>query len=106
MKYSSKMTGKKAPKVDGNVRRTFAKHVRELLDARYKDDPNKPKALTTAAGISLSSVQRALSGETAPTLDTVEAMAGALRVEPYRLIQARNNGPVEVANPTRRSATN
>jgi transcriptional regulator with XRE-family HTH domain len=100
------MTGRKAPKVDGNVRKTFAKHVRELLDVRFKDDPNKPKSLSKAAGISLSSVQRALSGDTAPTLDTVEAIASALRVEPHRLIHDRGNDSVEVLSPIKRSATN
>ena len=106
MKYSSNMTGKKAPKANGKVCRTFAAHVRELLDVRFKGDPNKPKALSIAASISLSSVQRAISGDAAPTLDTVEAIASALRVDPYKLVQARNHGPAEVASPTRRSATN
>lgn len=106
MKYCYDMTGKKAPKVNGAVRKAFAKHVRELLASKYKDSPNKPMALANDAGISLSSVQRAISGDAAPTLDTVEAIACALRVEPYRLIQTRNNGPAEAVNPIRRSATN
>lgn len=85
-KYSFAMTGKKAPKVDGNARKTFADNAKRLMEARYQLSSNKPKALANEAGISLSSVQRAISGDTAPTLDTVEAIANALRVSPSSLL--------------------
>jgi transcriptional regulator with XRE-family HTH domain len=80
------MTGK-TTKVSGAVRRAFADNVTRVLNVRFPLSPNKPKALATAAGISLSSVQRALSGHTAPTLDTVEAISTALRVDPAELIR-------------------
>ena len=79
------MTGKKT-KVNGVVRRAFADNVNRLLLSRFPLSANRPKALAVAAGISLSSVQRAISGETAPTLDTVEAISVALRVTPSTLL--------------------
>lgn len=80
------MTGKKAPKVSGNLRRTFAENVKKMMEVAYPLSRNKPMSLARAAGISLSSVQRAISGETAPTLDTVEAISIALRVDPSDLL--------------------
>ena len=79
------MTGKKT-KVNGIIRRAFAENVNRLLVTRFPLSANRPKSLAKAAGISLSSVQRAISGETAPTLDTVEAIATALRVEAFELL--------------------
>lgn len=57
-----------------------------MMEVAYPLSRNKPMSLARAAGISLSSVQRAISGETAPTLDTVEAISIALRVDPSDLL--------------------
>lgn len=84
--YLFSMTGKK-PKSPGIVRRAFAENVHRLMSVRFPLSPNKPKNLAAVAGISLSSVQRAISGETAPTLDTVEVIAMALRVSPSDLLR-------------------
>lgn len=92
------MTGKKI-KVNGLVRRAFADNVHRLMALRYPLSANKPKSLAAAAGISLSSVQRAISGETAPTLDTVEAISIALRVAPHDLLRV-------AAGERRRTGTN
>jgi hypothetical protein len=97
--YFSDMTGKKPPKATGRVRRAFAQNVRGLLDDRFSGSANKPKALSVLAGISLSSVQRAVSGETSPTLDTVEAIADALQIEPHKLIQPANHDTVKIGGP-------
>lgn len=100
MKYFHVMTGKNPPKATGRVRRAFAANVRALVDVRFAGSTNKPKSLAVTAGISLSSVQRALSGETSPTPDTVEAIADALHVDPHKLIQPTNHDQVKIANPT------
>lgn len=83
--YLDFMTGKKV-KVSGEVRRVFAENVMRLMFDRFPLSTNRYKALALAAGISLSSVQRATSGETAPNLDTVEAIAAALKVSPSSLL--------------------
>lgn len=88
--YFCRMTGKKAPKSNGRLKSAFADNVKLLMDTRYPLSPNKPRSLAKDAGISLSSVQRAISGETAPTLDTVEAIADALRVDATYLITNHN----------------
>lgn len=88
MKYIFLMTGKRIPKAGGKLKRSFAENVRSMMDAVYSTSSNKPKSLTKDAGISLSSVQRALSGETAPNLDTVEAIAEAFRVQPNELLRS------------------
>ena len=99
------MTGKKAPKVSGNLRRTFAENVKQMMEVAYPLSRNKPMSLARAAGISLSSVQRATSGETAPNLDTVEAIATALRITAYQLMI--EHGPEGIVQrPPKRTGTN
>jgi DNA-binding phage protein len=88
------MAERNAPKVDGTTRDVFSKNVRHLMDERYSTSQNKPMSLAKDAGISLSSVQRALSGETASNLDTLEAIAFALDVAPAELLSIRRlKGP-------------
>lgn len=53
----------------------LAANVKRLMDSKYESSRNRPMSLAKDATVSLSSVQRALSGETAPTLDTLEAFA-------------------------------
>lgn len=89
MIYFYEMTGKK-PRGPGELKRTFAENVRRLMDQKYILSPNKPKSLAMDAGITLSSVQRALGGETSPTLDTVEVIASALDAKPESMLVKKN----------------
>lgn len=79
------MTGKKI-KVAGDARATFADNLKRLIAVHYATSTNKPKSLASDAGVTLSTVQRALSAETAPTLDTVEAISKAFGLEPYQTL--------------------
>lgn len=85
-RYSSSMTGKKI-KAKGIARAVFAQNVKQLMELRYPLGRNKPKSLAIEAGVSLSTVQRAIGGETAPTLDTVEAIADVFKISPARMLQ-------------------
>lgn len=86
VKYILKMAGKRTPKSSGHLKRVFAENVRELMELRFEHSTNKPMAMAKTVGITLSSVQRVIGGETAPTLDTVEAIAEKLKVEVITLL--------------------
>lgn len=83
---------KKTPKVAGFMRHIVADNIRQLMNARFKESGNKPKALSLATGkpgeggLSLSTVQRILAEETGATLDNLEAIADALDVSLYQLL--------------------
>lgn len=79
------MTGKKV-KAAGVARRIFSENVRRLMEVHFRESPNKPKALALAAGVTLSTIQRALSEENAQTLDTVEAIALAFKLQPHQML--------------------
>lgn len=72
--YPCNMSGK-SNKPIGTKKIALAANVKSLMDMAYAESRNRPKDLAKNAGISLSSVQCAISGETAPTLDTLEALA-------------------------------
>lgn len=76
----------KKPKVPAAAMRVvLAENVHNLMRLSFKEKGNKPLALSKAAGISLSSVQRMLSGETGATLDNIHAVAEVLDVAMYQL---------------------
>lgn len=81
------MTRTKPTLSKGDYKKIFAESVKDLMEIKYETSSNKPKALAKDAGISLSSVQRAISGETAPNLDTVEAIVNALGSSPATMLQ-------------------
>ena len=83
------MTGKRPPKSSGNLKRVFALNVKDLMESRFKLSPNKPMAMAKTVGITLSSIQRVLSGESAPTLDTVEAIAERMKVSVTGLLSEK-----------------
>ena len=83
-----RMTGKNV-KVQGIAKSIFADNIRRLMDERYSLSSNKPKSLAVDAGVTLSTIQRVLSEENAPTLDTVEAISGAFGLSPYQLLVAK-----------------
>lgn len=102
--YSIPMTGKK-PKVRGLAKAVFAQNVKHLLEKHYPNSRNRPRSLADDAGISLSSVQRALSGETAPTLDTLEAIAGVFKVTFSQLLEPGFGNSEKIEAPIWRTGT-
>jgi hypothetical protein len=76
----------KRPKYVGFMRVMLAQNVRQLIDRHYKDSDNKPKALSKATGLSLSSVQRVLSAETGASIDTIEVIANVFELSAYQLV--------------------
>lgn len=68
------------------MREVLAQNINRLMAQRYKESSNRPLALSKAAGVSLSSVQRTLSRETGATVDTVEAFARVFGLSPYQLL--------------------
>lgn len=91
----------KKPKVAGQLRYVFAANVRALVDARFKDSRNKPMDLSKAAKVSFSTAQRILSAETGPDMETVESVANAFRIDPYRLLLPEIVSPAERRAPAR-----
>ena len=97
------MTGKKV-KVAEVARGIFASNVKRLMEVRFSESPNKPRALAVLSGVTLSTIQRALSAENASTLDTVEAIATAFNLLPHQMLV--ENIPVESRSPSRLSLGN
>ena len=84
---SKPMKGKpKKRKVGGDVRKTLAENIRELLQERYASSANRPKDLAKDAGVTLSTVQRMMKAETGASVDNIETVAEALGFEPYMLL--------------------
>lgn len=73
---------------------TITKAFRENLRATIKAHPLPTKAICFKAGYNYAHVRKVISGARAnPTLQFVEAMAGALGVDPLDLL--RDNGSIE-----------
>ena len=100
MKNGERMTRTNPTLSKGDYKKIFAESVKILMEIKYKASSNKPKALAKDAGISLSSVQRAISGETAPNLDTVEAIVNALGSNPAAMLQKESTSLHNVAGQT------
>lgn len=77
------------------MRSVLAANVRRLMEHHFAGDRNQPKSLAKKAGITLSSVQRALSAENAATLDTIESLALAFDLSVYQLLAPE----IDPANP-------
>ena len=83
---------KKTPKVPGFMRHIVAENVRGLMNIRFRESANRPKALSLATGapgeggLSLSTIQRILAAESGASLDNLEAVADALDVSLYQLM--------------------
>ena len=80
------MTATRRKKVPGVMRTVLSDNLSALMEREFQGMDNRPLALAKRADISLSSVQRALSGETGATIDTIERLALALNVSPYQLL--------------------
>jgi transcriptional regulator with XRE-family HTH domain len=76
----------KKRKYVGFMRSVLAQNVRALIDHHYKDSDNRPKALATDTGLSLSSVQRVLNAEAGASIDTIEVIANAFDLSTYHLV--------------------
>lgn len=68
------------------MRAVLASNLAALMAREFAANDNKPMALSKAASLSLSSVQRTLTGEVGASIDTIERLALALGVSPYQLI--------------------
>lgn len=66
-------------------RKIVAANVRDLMNRQYIASRNRAGDLAKDAGCSLSSVQRVLKASSAARVDTLEALARALGVQPYQL---------------------
>lgn len=81
------MTGKaKRRKVPGILRSVLARNIGERLDAVYPTSANQDKALATAAGVSLSTIQRIRKAEVGASIDNIEDIAKALRTSVTSLL--------------------
>jgi hypothetical protein len=77
---------KKTPKVPGFMRHVLAANVQGLMEKHFASSSNKPKALGTAAGVTLSTIQRVLRADHGPSLDTIEMIAAAFEMPVYQLL--------------------
>ncbi len=68
------------------MRSVVGRNLVRLMKHHYPDSPNRPKALSKDAGVSLSTVQRVIDGETGATIDLIEALAGAFDLSVYQLL--------------------
>lgn len=87
-KYAPGMGKKGVPKQKkppSPLRELVAKNVAALMNYQYKDSSNRPLALSKAAGMSLSTVQRIIGNKTAATLDNIHGLATAFDLSPYQL---------------------
>lgn len=73
---------------------SLAANVKRLMDVKYESSRNRPMSLAKDATVSLSSVQRAISGETAPTLDTLEAFAEVFSLTIGELVDGKEKDGV------------
>jgi len=81
------MNGKpKGPKYVSHMRKPVGDNVRALMERAFEMSSNKPRELAKRAGVSLSTVQRVISGEIGPSLDILEQLATALDVSTYQLV--------------------
>lgn len=71
------------------MRRVLARNISRLMEERYRDHRNKPMALAKDAGVTLSTVQRTLSGITGASVDTLEVFARVFSVQPFELLIPR-----------------
>jgi hypothetical protein len=71
------------------MRKILAQNIDWLMEQRYPDNPNRPLALAKEARVSLSSVQRTLSGQTGASVDTVEVFAKVFGVAAFDLLIPR-----------------
>lgn len=80
----------KNKKLPNQLRYVLGRRVRELRDQRYLKQPTataRNEVLARAAGCSVSQVERIISGELGTSVDYIEALAKALDVEPFELLQ-------------------
>lgn len=89
---SRKKRPPKTPKVPSFMRIVIAENIRERMEHVFRESSNRPLALALKTGkpkeggLSLSTIQRILAGETGGTLDNLEAIASALDLSLYQLM--------------------
>lgn len=79
----------KKDKGGGAMRPVVADNLRQYMERFFKDKPaitNRPLWLAEQAELGIGTVQRTLSGETGASIDTLEALARILRIQPYKFL--------------------
>ncbi len=80
------MTSKRTRQPPTLLRSIVAENLQRLMDLRFQSSTDRYMALAQLSGLAKSTVQRAVSGETAANLDTLYCLATALRVKPTDLL--------------------
>lgn len=81
------MKGKpKTRKVPGILRYVVAENVNRRMGEVYRGRSNIVKCLAVDSGVAMSTVQRILAGTVGASIDNLEAVASALRVQTYQLL--------------------
>ena len=80
------MTSKRTRQPPTLLRSIVAENIQRLMDVRFQHAKDRYMALAELSGLAKSTVQRAVSGETAANLDTLYCLATALRVKPTDLL--------------------
>lgn len=68
----------------------MADNIESRMNLRYSEYDNRPKALASDAGVSLSTVQRVLEKKIGASVDTLALIAGALDCSVVELFVATN----------------
>jgi transcriptional regulator with XRE-family HTH domain len=79
----------KTPKTPGSLRQVLAGNVSAAMARAFPSEGDKVKVLAKKSGASRSTVQRVVNGEYGATIDTIEALAKALRVPVHQLLKKR-----------------
>lgn len=79
--------GKRKKYVSLRLRKTIGDNVRGLAAVRFRREGNIPQHLASLMGTSRSTVERIMAGDgIGTTIDTLDRVAAALRVQPYQLL--------------------
>lgn len=68
------------------LREVLARNTRTLMEARLAAHGDKVKELAAIAGVSRSTVQRIVNAQFATNVDTIQAIARALKVPAHLLL--------------------
>jgi hypothetical protein len=81
------MKGKrKTPKTPGLLRWVVAENIKHRMADVYHESPNRTLSLARDSRVSHSTVQRIVGAQTGASLDNLEAIAGALKLQTYQLL--------------------
>ena len=73
-------------KVPGFMREVVAQNLEALMQSHLKEEGDKFRALSKAAGVSKSTVQRIMSRDVGVSLDNLEAIAAVFQLSAYQIL--------------------